>query len=110
MPATAACGNPSAPAAPAGSTIGSEKVGRCCVIHANVKSLPSHVSETGVGPMPRPNMNSFRAVYHAIEYETERQARILDDGGRVAQETRGWVDNQNRTVSQRSKVLFAFRE
>jgi aspartyl-tRNA(Asn)/glutamyl-tRNA(Gln) amidotransferase subunit B len=49
------------------------------------------------------NMNSFRAVYHAIEYETERQARILDEGGRVAQETRGWVDNQNRTVSQRSK-------
>ena len=37
------------------------KTGRCCVIHAKLRSLPRHVSDTGVGPMPRPNTKSFRA-------------------------------------------------
>ena len=49
------------------------------------------------------NMNSFRAVYLALEYEVERQIRVLEDGGRVAQETRGWVESQDVTVSQRTK-------
>jgi aspartyl-tRNA(Asn)/glutamyl-tRNA(Gln) amidotransferase subunit B len=49
------------------------------------------------------NMNSFRSVYLALNYEVERQRRILEDGGRVVQETRGWVDDRNITVSQRSK-------
>jgi aspartyl-tRNA(Asn)/glutamyl-tRNA(Gln) amidotransferase subunit B len=49
------------------------------------------------------NMNSFRSVYLALNYEIERQRRILDEGGRVVQETRGWVDERNVTVSQRSK-------
>jgi aspartyl-tRNA(Asn)/glutamyl-tRNA(Gln) amidotransferase subunit B len=49
------------------------------------------------------NMNSFRAVHSALNYEVERQGRVLDDGGRVVQETRGWVEERNVTVSQRSK-------
>jgi len=49
------------------------------------------------------NMNSFRAVYRALEYEIERQAALLDRGERVARETRGWVESEGRTVSQRSK-------
>ena len=49
------------------------------------------------------NMNSFRAVYNALEYEVERQTKIVEDGGRVAQETRGWVEEREVTVSQRSK-------
>ena len=49
------------------------------------------------------NMNSFRAVYLALEHEVERQIRVLEDGGRVAQETRGWVESQEVTVSQRTK-------
>jgi aspartyl-tRNA(Asn)/glutamyl-tRNA(Gln) amidotransferase subunit B len=49
------------------------------------------------------NMNSFRAVHRAIQYEIERQARVLDGGGRVEQETRGWVEERGVTVSQRSK-------
>jgi len=49
------------------------------------------------------NMNSFRAVYLALEHEVERQIRVLEDGGRVAQETRGWVESQGVTVSQRTK-------
>ena len=49
------------------------------------------------------NMNSFRAVHNALKYEVDRQIRIVEDGGRVAQETRGWIEERNVTVSQRSK-------
>ena len=49
------------------------------------------------------NMNSFRSVYLALKYEEERQRKVLEQGGRVAQETRGWVEERNVTVSQRSK-------
>ncbi len=49
------------------------------------------------------NMNSFRAVYRAIKYEVERQTKMNDAGQRVAQETRGWMDDRGETVSQRSK-------
>lgn len=49
------------------------------------------------------NMNSFRAVERALRYEVERQASVLDAGGAVPQETRGWVEAEGRTVSQRSK-------
>ena len=48
-------------------------------------------------------MNSFRAVFQALEYEVERQRHVIDDGGQVVQETRGWVDEREVTVSQRSK-------
>ena len=61
VPATAACGNPRAPAAPAGSAIGSENVGSCCVIEAKLRSLPRHVRATEVGPRPRPNTKFLRA-------------------------------------------------
>jgi len=49
------------------------------------------------------NMNSFRSVYRALEYEFERQVRLVEDGGHIAQETRGWVDDTAVTTSQRSK-------
>ena len=49
------------------------------------------------------NMNSFRAVYRSLEYEIQRQTALLESGGRVAQETRGWLEDQGATVSQRSK-------
>ena len=49
------------------------------------------------------NMNSFRSVFEALEYEVERQHRVLNDGGQVVQETRGWVEEREVTVSQRSK-------
>ena len=49
------------------------------------------------------NMNSFRSVFMALKYEEERQRKILEDGGRVTQETRGWVEERSVTVSQRSK-------
>ena len=49
------------------------------------------------------NMNSFRAVYRALEFEVVRQAKLLDAGERIPQETRGWVEDSGQTVSQRSK-------
>ena len=49
------------------------------------------------------NMNSFRAVYRALEYEVERQIKVVEAGGRVVQETRGWIEERGVTVSQRTK-------
>ncbi len=49
------------------------------------------------------NMNSFRAVERALRYEEERQRAILDAGGAIEQETRGWVEDRGVTVSQRTK-------
>ena len=49
------------------------------------------------------NMNSFRSVYQALEYEAARQRRVIEGGGQVEQETRGWVEERGVTVSQRSK-------
>jgi len=49
------------------------------------------------------NINSFKAVYDAIEYELKRQEAILSEGGKIYQETRGWDDLKKQTVSQRTK-------
>ncbi|MCS6807943.1 MAG: Asp-tRNA(Asn)/Glu-tRNA(Gln) amidotransferase subunit GatB [Candidatus Kapabacteria bacterium] len=49
------------------------------------------------------NMNSFRNVEKAIEYEIQRQIDILESGGTIVQETRGWDANSQTTKPQRSK-------
>jgi aspartyl-tRNA(Asn)/glutamyl-tRNA(Gln) amidotransferase subunit B len=49
------------------------------------------------------NINSFRHVYDGIKYEVNRQIEVLDSGGRIVQETRGWREDSGHTVSQRSK-------
>ena len=49
------------------------------------------------------NLNSFRAALRAMEFEVERQGRLLDGGGRVVQETRGWREETGETASQSSK-------
>jgi aspartyl-tRNA(Asn)/glutamyl-tRNA(Gln) amidotransferase subunit B len=49
------------------------------------------------------NLNSFRALAAATDYEIQRQAAVLDSGSRVVQETRGWNENRRETFSQRSK-------
>ena len=49
------------------------------------------------------NMNSFKAVFMAMEYEAQRQRKAAAEGKRLIQETRGWVEDKGRTVSQRSK-------
>ncbi len=49
------------------------------------------------------NMNSFRGVYRALKYEELRQADVLNNGGTLRQETRGWLDAEGVTVLQRTK-------
>lgn len=49
------------------------------------------------------NLNSFRAMERAVAYEIERQKEILENGGSVLQETRGWDEAKQATFSQRSK-------
>jgi aspartyl-tRNA(Asn)/glutamyl-tRNA(Gln) amidotransferase subunit B len=49
------------------------------------------------------NINSFHALHRAILFEVARQVEVLESGGVVVQETRGWSDAEKRTFSQRSK-------
>jgi aspartyl-tRNA(Asn)/glutamyl-tRNA(Gln) amidotransferase subunit B len=49
------------------------------------------------------NLNSIHSMERAIEYELKRQQRILEQGGKVSQETLGWNEVQGKTFSQRSK-------
>lgn len=49
------------------------------------------------------NLNSFRSVERAADYEFRRQVELLEKGERVVQETRGWSDDTGVTTSQRSK-------
>jgi aspartyl-tRNA(Asn)/glutamyl-tRNA(Gln) amidotransferase subunit B len=49
------------------------------------------------------NMNSFKAVYQALEYEAKRQIKMLEENGELVQETRGWVEEKGVTVPQRAK-------
>lgn len=49
------------------------------------------------------NLNSFRSVEKAVDYEVNRQIDVLEAGDKVVQETRGWDDNAQKTFSQRTK-------
>ncbi|HEY4499283.1 MAG TPA: Asp-tRNA(Asn)/Glu-tRNA(Gln) amidotransferase subunit GatB [Candidatus Paceibacterota bacterium] len=49
------------------------------------------------------NLNSFRSVERAIAYELKRQEIVLEEGGEVVQETRGWDEDRGETFSQRRK-------
>ena len=59
---------------------------------ANISVRPVGTTEYGTKAEVK-NMNSFRAVFRALEYEIERQTAVLEEGGRVVQETRGWVED-----------------
>jgi aspartyl-tRNA(Asn)/glutamyl-tRNA(Gln) amidotransferase subunit B len=49
------------------------------------------------------NLNSFRAALRGMEFEVERQTRLLSEGKKVVSETRGWREDTQATASQRSK-------
>ncbi len=69
---------------------------------ANISIRPAGSKELG-SKVEVKNMNSFKAVFMAMEYEEKRQRKALDEGKRLVQETRGWQDNEGKTFSQRSK-------
>lgn len=49
------------------------------------------------------NLNSFKSVERAVQYEIKRQSGLLDKGEQIIQETRGWDDAKQKTISQRGK-------
>jgi aspartyl-tRNA(Asn)/glutamyl-tRNA(Gln) amidotransferase subunit B len=69
---------------------------------ANVSIRPVGTKEFGTRAEIK-NVNSFKFVQKAIEYEIKRQAQILDEGGRVVQETRLFDSTKGITFSMRSK-------
>ena len=69
---------------------------------ANVSVRPEGSDELGTRTEIK-NLNSFRAMTAAVAYELDRQTALLGAGGKVAQETLGWDEAAEVTVSQRSK-------
>jgi aspartyl-tRNA(Asn)/glutamyl-tRNA(Gln) amidotransferase subunit B len=69
---------------------------------ANVSIRPAGQTELGTRAELK-NINSFRFVKKAIEHEIARQEGVLQGGGEVVQETRTWLEAQNKTVSMRGK-------
>jgi aspartyl-tRNA(Asn)/glutamyl-tRNA(Gln) amidotransferase subunit B len=69
---------------------------------ANVSIRPVGQNSLGV-KIELKNMNSFRGVEKAIEYEARRQQEVIQTGGKVVQETYAWDAQNNRTIVMRSK-------
>lgn len=69
---------------------------------ANVSVMLKGASKFGTKAEVK-NVNSFRYIRAALEYEIERQIGVLEDGGRVVQESRLWNNAEGRTFSMRSK-------
>lgn len=69
---------------------------------ANVSVRPVGQKELGTKAEIK-NMNSFRFIEKALEYEIKRQIKIVKEGGRIIQETRLWDSNRGVTESMRSK-------
>jgi len=72
---------------------------RCDV---NISVRPEGQKEFGVRTEMK-NLNSFRAVYRAIEYEANRQIAIMEEGGTVLRETRRWDEGAGKSFSMRAK-------
>ena len=68
----------------------------------NTSLAPEGAKELGTRTEVK-NLNSFRSVERAIEYEIKRQSKLLDSGEKVIQETLGWNDATGETTGQRSK-------
>lgn len=68
----------------------------------NISIAPEGSKELGTRTEVK-NLNSFRSVERAVEYEIKRQAKVLEKGEKVIQETRGWSDATGETTAQRSK-------
>ncbi len=71
-------------------------------IEANVSIAPENAEKLG-SKVEVKNINSFKSVHDAIQYEIGRQEKLLNEGKQVKQETRGWNDSKRITESQRTK-------
>ncbi|MBC7869031.1 Asp-tRNA(Asn)/Glu-tRNA(Gln) amidotransferase subunit GatB [Candidatus Saccharibacteria bacterium] len=68
----------------------------------NVSVAPKGATELGLRAEVK-NLNSFRSVERAADFEFRRQVERLEKGERIVQETRGWIEAKQKTISQRSK-------
>lgn len=68
----------------------------------NISVAPKGSSTLGTRAEVK-NLNSFRSVERAAQYEFERQVELVEKGEKIVQETRGWHDAKQKTFSQRSK-------
>src|SRR5687768_14298867 len=71
-------------------------------IEGNVSLRPMGSTDFGTKVEVK-NLNSFRSLEHAMEFEVARHAEALERGEALVQETRGWDENAGRTIVQRSK-------
>ncbi len=71
-------------------------------IEANISVKPKNSKQLGT-KVEIKNLNSFRVVEKAIDYEIKRQTKLLKSGKKIVQETRGWDEKKGVTVSQREK-------
>ena len=71
-------------------------------VEANVSLRPAGTTALGTRVEVK-NMNSFRSVERAIAFEIDRQARVLDGGEKLVQETRGWDDTRGQTYTMRDR-------
>jgi aspartyl-tRNA(Asn)/glutamyl-tRNA(Gln) amidotransferase subunit B len=69
---------------------------------ANISIRPSGSDKLGT-KVEIKNLNSFRFLQRALDYEIQRQMEVLSQGGRILQETRLWDESKERTFSMRSK-------
>jgi aspartyl-tRNA(Asn)/glutamyl-tRNA(Gln) amidotransferase subunit B len=82
------------------STADMEKGAMRCEVNVSVRPVGSEALGTKVEIK---NLNSFRAVKQALEYEIQRQGEMLEEGGQVRQVTMGWAEGRGQTVEQRTK-------
>lgn len=71
-------------------------------VEANISVAPEGATTFGTKTEVK-NLNSFKAVEGAIAYEIRRQIDVIEKGGKVVQETRGWSEPKQSTFSQRTK-------
>ncbi len=71
-------------------------------LEANISVRPEGAEKLGTKTEVK-NLNSFRFMREAIDYEIKRQIEVIENGGKITQETRGWDNVKGETYSQRSK-------
>lgn len=72
-------------------------------VDANISLRPKKQTTLPPYKVEVKNMNTFKGIERALEYEIKRQTEMLEKGEKITQETRGWDENKGKTVSQRSK-------